>query len=160
MGKRKTTNFIVSDDDHDDGFNKSESDEYSDSEQEKKPKSRKKHKPVSSEGGSSNGPLVPMVAKKEKLKTKPNFTSESPNAGDIVIYTTSEGEKYIDLGKKKRATVRTFKGNTLIDIREFYGADGDEKPGKKGISLTVEQWEALKHSTGTIDSLFADLNNK
>jgi hypothetical protein len=43
------------------------------------------------------------------------------------------------LGKKKRATVRSFKGTDLLDIREFYGADGDEKPGKKGISLTREQ---------------------
>lgn len=44
-----------------------------------------------------------------------------------------------------------------MDIREFYGADGDEKPGKKGISLGIEQWEALKYSTVAIDSLFADL---
>jgi Transcriptional Coactivator p15 (PC4) len=35
--------------------------------------------------------------------------------------------------------VRSFKGVPLIDIREFYGAEGDEKPGKKGISLTLEQ---------------------
>ena len=53
--------------------------------------------------------------------------------------TNSEGEKYIDLGKKKRATVRSFKGIPLLDIREFYGADGQEKPGKKGISLTLDQ---------------------
>ncbi|KNZ77749.1 RNA polymerase II transcriptional coactivator SUB1, partial [Termitomyces sp. J132] len=52
---------------------------------------------------------------------------------------TSDGDKYVDLGKKKRATVRSFKGTPLIDIREFYGNDDDEKPGKKGISLTLEQ---------------------
>lgn len=60
--------------------------------------------------------------------------------GDIVVRSTSQGEKYLDLGKKKRATVRTFKGNTFVDIREFYaGPDGDEKPGKKGVSLGLEQ---------------------
>ena len=50
-----------------------------------------------------------------------------------------EGDKYVDLGKRKHATVRTFKGMTLLDIREFYDAGGEEKPGKKGISLAVEQ---------------------
>ena len=88
----------------------------------------------------------------------------------------SEGEKYINLGKKKRATVRSFKGIPLLDIREFYGADGQEKPGKKGISLTLDQvrhspfihliislffqWEALRESTSTIDQLFSTQKKK
>lgn len=50
-----------------------------------------------------------------------------------------DGEKYIDLGKKKHATVRAFKGIPLLDVREFYDANGEEKPGKKGISLTLDQ---------------------
>lgn len=60
-------------------------------------------------------------------------------SGDVVIHSTPDGDKYVDLGKKKRATVRSFKGATLVDIREFYSADGGEKPGRKGISLTLEQ---------------------
>jgi len=73
------------------------------------------------------------------------------------VQKNSEGDMYVDLGKRKRVTVRSFKGkplrlsrldgliahlvkgNTLVDIREYYGTEGDEKPGKKGISLTVEQ---------------------
>lgn len=43
---------------------------------------------------------------------------ESPSG--VVTHTSSEGDKYVDLGKKKRATVRSFKGNTFVDIREFY----------------------------------------
>ncbi|THV05020.1 transcriptional coactivator p15, partial [Dendrothele bispora CBS 962.96] len=74
-------------------------------------------------------------------------------SGGVKVLKSSDGEKYIDLGKKKRATVRSFKGNMLVDIREFYGDDGNEKPGKKGISLTMEQWETLKDSMSTIDDL-------
>jgi hypothetical protein len=33
---------------------------------------------------------------------------------------SSEGDKFIQLGKNKRATVRNFKGATLLDIREYY----------------------------------------
>lgn len=62
------------------------------------------------------------------------------------LSTNSEGEKYVDLGKKKRATVRSFKSIPLLDIREFYGTDGQEKPGKKGISLTLDQARRSYHS--------------
>ena len=58
----------------------------------------------------------------------------------------------------------------MVDIREFYGDGDDMKPGKKGISLGVEQvcavgshaahdelnfaqWKALVESVGTIDKL-------
>ncbi|KAF8345845.1 transcriptional Coactivator p15-domain-containing protein [Amanita rubescens] len=53
--------------------------------------------------------------------------------------STSSGESYVEIGKKRRVTASVFKGQILVDIREYYGADGDEKPGKKGIALTVEQ---------------------
>jgi hypothetical protein len=96
---------------------------------------------------------------------EPKIESESPDGADIAIHSTPEGDKYLDLGKKKRATVRTFKGsylqlwstscppndirsyegNMLLDIREFYGTDGDEKPGKKGISLSIEQASPPTH---------------
>ncbi|TFK44715.1 transcriptional Coactivator p15-domain-containing protein [Crucibulum laeve] len=110
------------------------------------------------EGESDDG----RISKKaKKTKDVGSTSTSSDNAPDTtsaktVIHSTNEGEKYIDLGKKKRVTVRAFKGIPLVDIREYYGATGEEKPGKKGISLTLEQWETLKDSSDAIDKLFSE----
>ncbi|KAH8119410.1 PC4-domain-containing protein [Phellopilus nigrolimitatus] len=106
------------------------------------------------------------VKKTEKAKT-PGSDESSPsttegkkgkkgNASKNVL-SNAEGEKFIDLGKKRRATIRSFKGQLLIDIREFYGDEDDLKPGKKGISLSPEQWEVLKSNAATIDDLIKKL---
>lgn len=47
-----------------------------------------------------------------------------------------------------------IKGTTLIDIREYYGSDGEEKPGKKGISLSVEQVRQCPYLLAVIESYF------
>lgn len=45
-----------------------------------------------------------------------------------------------------------FKGKWYINIREYYmGNDGDLKPGKKGIMLTMEQWQKFRGSIDEID---------
>lgn len=49
--------------------------------------------------------------------------------------TNESGEEYWELGNSKRATVRSFKGKLMVDIREFYDAGGEMKPGKKGKDL-------------------------
>jgi hypothetical protein len=43
-----------------------------------------------------------------------------------------------------------------VNIREYYADKGVEKPGKKGISLAVDQWEKLKSLINQID---IDLSN-
>ncbi|KAL5528468.1 hypothetical protein ACEPAF_7604 [Sanghuangporus sanghuang] len=73
------------------------------------------------------------------------------------VFTNADGEKFVDLGKKRRVTVRSFKGSVLVDIREFYGKDDDLQPGKKGISLSPEQWAELKANADTIDGLVKKL---
>ncbi|KAL9711849.1 hypothetical protein Ac2012v2_004922 [Leucoagaricus gongylophorus] len=89
--------------------------------------------------------------------SSPLLRSFMQTSSSEAVQQNSEGDKYIDLGKKKRATVRCFKDIPLLDIREFYGAGSEEKPGKKGISLNLEQWQALKANADAIDMLFSRL---
>jgi len=39
---------------------------------------------------------------------------------------------YAQLGKMRYATVSEFRGRKMVNIREFYEADGELKPGRKG----------------------------
>ena len=39
--------------------------------------------------------------------------------------------------------VTDFKGNTFVNIREFYEKDGKALPGKKGIAMSIEQYAAF-----------------
>ncbi|CAH8450841.1 uncharacterized protein DC041_0006444 [Schistosoma bovis] len=86
----------------------------------------------------------PVVAK------KPNKSSGSTKSSHV---TTSGGDQLIDLTGKKFACVREFRGRAFVDIREYYEdkSSGELKPGKKGISLNLEQWEYLKSSIGELD---------
>ncbi|KAF9342845.1 hypothetical protein BGX34_007543 [Mortierella sp. NVP85] len=70
-------------------------------------------------------------------------------ASGSVALKNSEGETYFELGTKKRLTIGSWRKMTLIDIREYYtDKSGDPKPGKKGISLTEEQFQyVLDHAS-------------
>jgi len=57
-----------------------------------------------------------------------------------------------ELSKNRFVTVSTFKNKVKIDIREFYLDDsGERKPGRKGISLSLEEWNKMKSSMEDID---------
>ncbi|KAF9650902.1 hypothetical protein BDM02DRAFT_3092295, partial [Thelephora ganbajun] len=99
---------------------------------------------------------------------------------DGEVKTNEEGDKYVDLGRKRRATVRVFKGTSLrsntvrqnrddtdhrpgiplIDIREYFDSGKDQKPGKKGISLKLEEWQALKQNADAIDAILSNVKTK
>ena len=68
-----------------------------------------------------------------------------------------------ELGNKRKVSVHLFQGKVKIDVREYYNdrggagegggeGGGGEKPGKKGLSLNVEEWETLKGCIKGIDA--------
>jgi len=63
------------------------------------------------------------------------------------------------MAAKRKCFVRKWNGNVLIDVREVYVKGGEECPGKKGISLSLDQYKALrKHVlSGSIDDEIKEL---
>lgn len=64
---------------------------------------------------------------------------------------SSDDENGYSLGKNRFLKLSEFKGKWYINIREYYNDDGELKPGKKGIMLTIEQWHKLKDHVDDID---------
>ncbi|KAJ5919010.1 hypothetical protein N7466_009953 [Penicillium verhagenii] len=66
------------------------------------------------------------------------------SSGDAGISKVdSNGDKYWEISKMRRVTVSSFRGKPMVSVREFYEKDGQELPGKKGISMPVAQFAAL-----------------
>ncbi|KAH7685303.1 ssDNA-binding transcriptional regulator domain-containing protein [Dioscorea alata] len=58
-----------------------------------------------------------------------------------------------EIGKNRRVSVRSWQGRVVVDIREFYVKDGKTLPGRKGISLPMDQWKILRDHINEIDKL-------
>ena len=90
---------------------------------------------------------------KKREKVKENPKDKTKKNEDII---KGENDIKFILDNKKRISVHKFKGKLYVDFREFYEDNGEMKPGKKGISLTVENWEKLK---GFIDDIDESIDN-
>ncbi|KAK6355081.1 hypothetical protein TWF696_004205 [Orbilia brochopaga] len=78
---------------------------------------------------------------KPSTASSSNATTKAP---DGTRHTDEEGNAYWELGgKARRVTVSEFKGNVLVSVREYYEKDGKYFPGKKGISMSLDQFNQL-----------------
>jgi hypothetical protein len=60
--------------------------------------------------------------------------------------SSSRDDNVFHIGKMRYVSVQDFKGKLLIDTREYWmDSEGEMKPGRKGISLNMEQWSPLKN---------------
>lgn len=106
--------------------------------------------PLSSPASSSKRP------RKEASQEEPPSSQTSQLS--ITVKRNKDGEPFVDLSAKRRLTLRKWRSSLLIDLREFYaGSDGEDLPGKKGISLSLDQWNRLKESMGEVDRLIREM---
>eukprot|EP01137_Pigoraptor_chileana_P003399 Opistho-2@43517 len=87
--------------------------------------------------------------KKSPAKGKAKPAAKKPKQSED---DDEDAKDYFDLGNNKRLSVRDFKGRWFVDIREFYDANGEMKPGKKGIALGLDQWKKLRSFVDKIDA--------
>jgi len=105
-------------------------------------------KDLSSED-SDSGPDDRNEPASKKQKTAPAKPANK-NKGKPTSSGDDDGQMF-QLGKMRYAAVREFRGKVMVDLREFYDKDGEMKPGKKGLALNLEQWQALKDHIDDID---------
>jgi hypothetical protein len=71
--------------------------------------------------------------KKAKIEASMSVSASSPhNMHKAVSWKVdANGDKFWELSKMRRVTISSFRGKTLVNIREYYEKDGQELPGKK-----------------------------
>lgn len=71
-----------------------------------------------------------------------------------------DGYDYWCLSNNKRVSVGSFKGKVNVNLREYFEKDGDWFPTKKGLTLSLEQWEYLKQLVQDIDKSISSKQGK
>ena len=79
--------------------------------------------------------------------TAPAATAPSGKAAEWEV--NDDGAAYLSLSDLRRVTVGKRHGSGFVDVREFYGTP--QKPGKKGLCMSLSQYEALKAAASAID---------
>ncbi|KAF1810787.1 putative RNA polymerase II transcriptional coactivator [Eremomyces bilateralis CBS 781.70] len=57
--------------------------------------------------------------------------------------TDDEGGLFWEISNTRRVTISEYRGKTMVSLREYYEKDGKVLPGRKGITLTLEQYSNL-----------------
>lgn len=94
------------------------------------------------------------AAEKSKAPEKKSVEKKSSGGGE----KGPNGEMMFQLARMRYATVSEFRGKIMVGIREFYDKDGEMRPGKKGISLSMDQWNSLKDHIADIDQAVKDMS--
>merc|ERR1739848_689122 len=93
------------------------------------------------------------ITVKKSAKDEPK-TKSAKAGGSTDASKDGSGDPSWSLGNMRWAKVQQWKGQAYVNIREFYvdKKSMETKPGKKGTSLSVEQYQKLKEIIPEIDS--------
>ncbi|XP_050208355.1 RNA polymerase II transcriptional coactivator KIWI-like [Mercurialis annua] len=96
--------------------------------------------------------------KEEESALDENSEGHAPPKKASKIAAADESDELVvcEVSKNRRVTVRNWQGKVWVDIREFYVKDGQLLPGKRGISLNVDQWNVLRDHVEAIDKALAE----
>ncbi|KAK2750211.1 hypothetical protein FQN55_002356 [Onygenales sp. PD_40] len=98
-------------------------------------------------------------AKRTKIQGSSAASPESDGEDSSLLgqkKTDSNGDPYWNISRLRRLTVSSFKGRTLVSVREYYEKDGQELPGKKGISLSLDQFNSLVRLLPEVETTLKD----
>ncbi|KAI4601001.1 hypothetical protein KJ359_013166 [Pestalotiopsis sp. 9143b] len=90
-----------------------------------------------------------------EVDTKPTKTSKKAktNSGDVESGKDADGNSWWSLSGKRRVGISEFQKKPYVNIREYWtDNEGTMKPGKKGISLPLEQYNALLKAIPAINA--------
>ncbi|KAI9794649.1 MAG: hypothetical protein M1833_000338 [Piccolia ochrophora] len=112
------------------------------------PRMRKKRVAANDDDNSDGGVAAGSPASKRmKLAGSSSHLEQSTQTDD-------NGSDYWEVGPQNnllKQPLSEFKGKIYISIREYYEKDGKSLPGKKGISLPIDQYGAFVASLPQIE---------
>ena len=79
------------------------------------------------------------------------MSANGPGNGSSEWKTNEKNEPFYELTSKKRVSVSEYRNQKYVGVREYYEKDGKMLPGRKGVNLNKEQFEALVAAAPLID---------
>ncbi|BCR89091.1 transcriptional coactivator p15/PC4 family protein [Aspergillus chevalieri] len=101
---------------------------------------------------TSTGEFVNDGDQPKRMKTETTNNNAAPDSPRI----DSNGDPYWEISRMRRVTISTFRGKTMVNIREYYEKDGQELPGKKGISMPMDQYAAFVNLLPGIEAVLRE----
>ena len=103
-------------------------------------------------------PVATQLLEEEKSGS----VNSSFAVGEHVKKWDKDKQAYYEMSEKRRVTITKFRGRARVDIREFYHGhqDGTLLPGKKGISMSHDEYLKFKSMIPAIDEEIVRLQKR